>query len=200
MKKIISINVATVSDLFIEQSGQRHQIKTGIYKQPVIGLVHVGRLGLSGDEQADQSVHGGLDKAVYAYPFEHYGFWTAQRAASLKRLPEALPLLPGALGENLTVEGILESDVWIGDRLHIGSVLLQVTEPRHPCFKLNGKLGFSHAAKMMIQSGFSGFYLRVVETGAIQAGDANTLLPGPREVSLRWLNESRRKGRQSDLF
>ena len=200
MKKIISTNLATIGDLFIEQSGQRHQIKTGIHKLPVTGPVRVNRLGLDGDEQADQSVHGGLDKAVYAYPFEHYGFWTAQRAASLKQAAEDLPLAPGALGENLTVQGILESDVWIGDRLQAGSVLLQVTEPRHPCFKLNGKLGFSHAAKMMIQSGFSGFYLRVVETGILHAGDVITLLPGPREVSLSWLNESRRKGRQSDLF
>ena len=198
--KIISINVARVGNLFVTQSGHQHQIKTGIFKKPVTGPVQANRLGLEGDEQADLSVHGGLDKAVYAYPVEHYAFWNAQCAASLKRLPDDLPLTAGALGENLTIEGLLESEVWIGDRLHIGGVVLQVTEPRHPCFKLNGKLGFSHASKMMIQSGFSGFYLRVVETGTLSAGDAMTLVPGPREMALSWLNERRRKGRQEDLF
>ena len=198
--KILSINVATVGDLFITQSGEKHRIRTGIHKQPVAGPVQVRRLGLEGDEQADQSVHGGLDKAVYAYPSEHYDFWLAQRAAYLKRPAAELTLTPGALGENLTIEGILETEIWIGDRLQIGSTRLQVTEPRHPCFKLNGKLGFSHASKVMIQSGFSGFYLRVVETGVIEAGDAITLTPGPREVSLAWLNERRRKARQEDLF
>jgi MOSC domain-containing protein YiiM len=198
--KILSVNVATVGDLFITQSGEKHRIKTGIHKLSVAGAQQVHRLGIAGDEQADQSVHGGLDKAVYAYPSEHYDFWLAQRATSLKRPVAELTLAPGALGENLTTQGILETDVWIGDRLHIGSTVLQVTEPRHPCFKLNGKLGFSHAAKLMIQSGFSGFYLRVVETGVLQAGDAITVTPGPREVSLVWLNERRRKGRQEDLF
>ena len=198
--KIISINVAAIGDLFIMQSGDRHRIKTGIHKLPVNGPVQANRLGLAGDEQADLSVHGGLDKAVYAYPSEHYGFWNAQRTAGLKGTPGEQALTPGALGENLTVHGLLEGDVWIGDRLHAGEVVLQVTEPRHPCFKLNGKLGFSHAAKMMIQSGFSGFYLRVVQTGLLRAGEAITLVPGPREVSLSWLNERRRKGRQEDLF
>ena len=100
----------------------------------------------------------------------------------------------------MTTEGILESDLWIGDRLIIGDVILQVTEPRHPCFKLNAKLGFSHASKVMIQSGFSGFYLRVVQTGQLCAGDPIALVAGPREVALAWLNERRRKGRQENLF
>lgn len=198
--KILSINVAAVGDLFIDQSGQQHRVKTGIHKLPVAGPVQANRLGLAGDEQADLSVHGGLDKAVYAYPSEHHDFWRAQQAASLKRRPDQAEIGPGALGENLTTEGILEADVWIGDRLMIGEVILQVTEPRHPCFKLNGKLGFSHASKVMIQSGFSGFYLRVVQTGTLCAGDAITLVPGPREVALGWLNERRRKGRQEELF
>ena len=198
--KILSINVAHVADLFAEQSGNRHQVKSGIYKRSVAGAVTVQRLGLAGDEQADLSVHGGLDKAVYAYASEHYSFWQAQRDASLKRSTHALQLAPGSLGENLTLEGILEADVWIGDRLHAGSTVLQVTEPRHPCFKLNAALSFSHAAKAMIQSGFSGFYLRVVQPGSIAAGDVVQLVPGPREVALAWLNERRSKGRQSDLF
>ena len=198
--KIISINIAIISDLFVTRSDQQHRVKTGIHKLPVAGPVQANRLSLAGDEQADLSVHGGLDKAIYAYPSEHHAFWRSQQAASLKRLPDGAEMGPGALGENLTTEGILESDVWISDRLVVGDVILQVTEPRHPCFKLNAKLGFSHASKVMIQSGFSGFYLRVVQTGLLCAGDPITLVPGPREVALGWLNERRRKARQEDLF
>lgn len=194
---IVSVNVAQAGDLFVEQSGHRHRIVTAIHKQPVAGAVAVGRLGLAGDEQADLSVHGGLDKAVYAYPVEHYPFWIAQRAAVFKT---AQPLPPGAVGENLTIAGLLESDVWVGDRLQIGDVLLQVTEPRTPCFKFNAKMGFAHAAKAMTQSGFTGFYLRVLECGSLCAGDAVQVLPGAREMAVAAINERRRKGRQQDLF
>lgn len=198
--KILSVNTATVGDLFVSQSGEQHRVRTGIHKKPVAGAVAVNRLGLAGDEQADLSVHGGLDKAVYAYPVEHYGFWREQTAAHRKQAPAETDLAPGMLGENLTIEGLLETDVWIGDRLLVGSAVLQVSEPRNPCFKLNARLGFSHASKMMLQTGFSGFYLRVVETGMVSAGDAITLVPGPREVALQALHEQRRKGRQHDLF
>ena len=194
---IVSVNVARAGDLFVEQSGYRHRIVTAIHKQPVAGAVAIGKLGLEGDEQADLSVHGGLDKAVYAYPAEHYPFWIAQRAAVFKT---AQPLPPGSAGENLTLAGLLESDVWVGDRLQVGAVLLQVTEPRTPCFKFNAKMGFAHAAKAMTQSGFTGFYLRVLQAGSVCAGDTVTLLPGPRGMSIAAINERRRKGRQQDLF
>ncbi|WP_151632569.1 MOSC domain-containing protein [Noviherbaspirillum aerium] len=195
--RVLSVNVGTVGDLFVRQSDAMRRVATGIHKQPLDGPVAVGRIGLAGDEQADLTVHGGLNKAVYAYPSEHYAFWLAQRTAALKR-EEALA--PGAMGENLTIQGLLENDVWIGDRLRIGSTLLQVTEPRHPCYKFNAKMGFGHAAKIMLQSGYSGFYLRVVETGEIAAGDAIALIAGPRETSIMQINERRRKGRQQDLF
>lgn len=195
--KVVSVNVASAGALFIEQSGHKYRIATGIHKQPVQGPVAVNRLGLAGDEQADLTVHGGLDKAVYAYPAEHYAFWAAQRLAALKR-DEPLP--PGSMGENLTIEGLLESDVWIGDRLQIGSAILEVTQPRQPCFKFNAKMGFSHAAKMMVQAGNSGFYLRVVQTGDVRAGDAITLVAGKRTTPLTEVNERRRMGRQRDLF
>ncbi|HYD97022.1 MAG TPA: MOSC domain-containing protein [Noviherbaspirillum sp.] len=198
--KLVSVNVATAGELFIPQSGRARRIVTGIHKQPVPGPVQVNRLGLDGDEQADLTVHGGLNKAVYAYPSEHYAFWATQRLAALKR-EEPLPW--GMMGENLTLQGIAESAVWVGDRLQIGGpggVLLEVTEPRQPCFKFNAKMGFSHAAKMMLQAGCSGFYLRVVETGMLQAGDAVVLLPGPRQTSIAQINERRRTGRQRDLF
>jgi MOSC domain-containing protein YiiM len=195
--KVLSVNIATVGQLFSTQANAAHRIVTGIHKRPVQGAVLVNRLGLSGDEQADLSVHGGLDKAVYAYPFEHYAFWAAQRLATTKREE---PLPPGSMGENLTLQGLLETDVWVGDRLHIGDAVLEVTEPRSPCFKFNAKMGFSHAARMMVQAGNSGFYLRVVQTGALRADDAVTLAPGAREVSIARINEQRRKGRQQDLF
>jgi MOSC domain-containing protein YiiM len=195
--KVLSVNVATVGNLFVRQSGDLHRIVTGIHKQPVIGTVMVRRLGVQGDEQADLTEHGGLDKAVYAYPFEHYGFWAAQKLAVFKREE---PLPPGSMGENLTIQGLLEHDVWVGDRLAIGGVLLKVTEPRSPCFKFAAKMGFAHAVKMMVQSGATGFYLSVVQQGALQAGDAITLLPGPREVSIKQINDRRRRGRQHELF
>ena len=195
--KLISINVALVGNLFVEQSGYTHRIATGIHKKSVSGKVMVNRLGLAGDEQADLSTHGGLDKAVYAYPIEHYAFWKAQRLSALKR---DVPVVAGSMGENLTLEGILESDVWIGDRFHIGGTVLQVTEPRPPCFKFAAKMGFSHALKMMMQSGYTGFYFRVIQIGSIQAGDTVTIVPGPREISINKVNEQRWKGRQRDLF
>lgn len=195
--QVLSINVAAVGALFIEQSERMRRVATAIHKQPVAGPVQVNALGLAGDEQADPTVHGGLLKAVYAYPFEHYAFWAEQRRAVFRR-DEPLP--PGSMGENLTLQGLLERDVWVGDRLVIGEVVLEVTEPRQPCFKFNAKMGFAHAAKMMVQAGCSGFYLRVAQTGRMQAGDGVTLLPGPRTTSIAQINARRSKGRQRDLF
>jgi MOSC domain-containing protein YiiM len=195
--KVISVNLGRVDRLQVEQSGTLHRIASAIHKQAVAGSVEVRKLGLDGDEQADLTVHGGLDKAVYAYPVEHYAFWERQRAAALKR-EEALPF--GAMGENLTLAGLLEQDLWVGDQLAIGSVVLAVTEPRRPCFKFAAKMGFSHAVKMMVQSGFTGFYLRVLQTGTLQNGDIVSLTPGPRIVALSQINQQRYKGRQRDLF
>ncbi|HYD59641.1 MAG TPA: MOSC domain-containing protein [Noviherbaspirillum sp.] len=195
--KVFSVNVSGIGDLFVQQSERLRRVATGIHKKPVQGIVRVGKLGIEGDEQADLTVHGGLNKAVYAYPSEHYAFWEEQRRTALKR-EEALP--PGSMGENLTLQGVLESEVWIKDRLRIGSVLFEVTEPRQPCYKFNAKMGFSHAAKMMVQAGNSGFYLRVIEAGELQSGDVVTLIPGTREASVAQVNERRRIGRQRDLF
>ncbi len=195
--KLVSVNCATVGPLFAQQAAGLPKIVTGIHKQPVAGSVQVNRLGLAGDEQADPSSHGGLTKAVYAYPVEHYGFWAAQRRTWFKR-EMSLPF--GSLGENLTVTGLLEQQVWVGDRLQIGSCLLEVTEPRQPCFKFNAKMGFAHAVKLMVQSGFTGFYLRVIQTGTLQAGDAIRLIAGRREISIAAINAERSRGHQRDLF
>ena len=153
-------------------------------------------MGLEGDEQADLSVHGGLSKAVYAYPSEHFAFWRTVRAQAQVALWDD-PVPPGLLGENLTLVGITEDRLWIGDQLHIGGsadtpgCVLAVSEPRFPCFKFNAVMGFKQASKMMVQSGFCGGYLGVILPGVVRAGDTVVLQPGPREVNLRDLFKSR---------
>lgn len=158
-------------------------ILTAIHKTAVQGPVSVGPLGLTGDEQADPSVHGGLEKAVYAYPLEHYAFWREQRAlAGVAGLDNRLE--PGAMGENLTLQGLLETDVWVGDVLRFPRCSLRVQQPREPCYKFNAAMGFDGAVKAMATSGFCGFYLSVIEPGTIEAGEAFELLPGLRQVGL----------------
>ncbi len=158
-------------------------VLTAIHKQAVTGQVAVQRLGLVGDEQADLSVHGGLDKAVYAYPSAHYPFWQALRAAAgLCGIDDALPW--GSLGENLTLAGVLERDVWVGDVLRFAHCALRVTQPREPCYKFNAAMGFNTAGKLMAQQGCCGFYLAVDEPGNLQAGETFELLPGPRRLGI----------------
>jgi MOSC domain-containing protein YiiM len=195
--KLISVNVAQVGPLFGPVPANGRQVATAIHKQPVAGPVAVGRLGLDGDAQADRRLHGGPGKAVYAYPLEHYAFWQTQRRLAGKG---DAALVHGALGENLTVQGLLEDACWIGDRLAVGTALLEVSEVRTPCFKLNVKMGLSHAARLMDQSGHTGFYLRVLRPGTIAAGDAVTVLPGPRSLTIAQINAGRRTARQPDLF
>lgn len=158
-------------------------ILTAIHKTPVTGVVGVAPLGLAGDEQADLSVHGGLDKAVYAYPAEHYPFWqNARQQAGVAGIDHRLE--HGALGENLTLRGLLEQDVWVGDVLQFANCALRVTQPREPCFKFNAAMGFNQAAKTMAQSGRCGFYLAVETPGTLQVGEAFALVPGRRQVGL----------------
>lgn len=162
---------------------QGRSVLSGIGKQAVQGAMPVGRLGLLGDEQADLSLHGGLDKAVYAYPIEHYAYWQTQRRAHSVSLFDEV-LAPGFVGENLTLAGLLESDVWIGDELHFAHCVLRVTEPRHPCGKFNAVMGYAQASRDMVQALCSGFYLAVDEPGSIEAGEAFKLMPGKRGLSV----------------
>jgi MOSC domain-containing protein YiiM len=179
---ILSVNTAAAAPRLI----QGRSVVTAIGKQPVAGAVAVGPLGLAGDEQADQSVHGGQSKAVYLYSVQHHPFWQTVRAQAGVAAPGA-PLAPGLFGENLTVEGIDESGLWIGDQLQLPGCTLVVSEPRNPCFKFNAVMGFPQASSLMNQSGYCGAYLAVLHPGQLQAGDAFTLVPGPREVNLREL-------------
>lgn len=182
MIQVLSVNVGSALQLRI----QGQPVLTAIHKSARPGRVAVGPLGLEGDEQADLTVHGGLSKAVYAYPLAHYAFWQTVRAQARVAAPGE-PLPHGALGENLTIDGVQEGQLWIGDRLRFADCLLAVSEPRQPCYKFNAVMGFAQASKLMAQSGYCGSYLAVIEPGTIGVGDAAELLPGPREVNLREL-------------
>lgn len=185
-KKVLSLNVARASSVAI--NGRR--VLTAIAKRPVEGARAVLPLGIEGDEQANLAVHGGPSKAVYAYPSEHYPFWQTVRAqAGVSLWDEALP--PGSLGENLTLAGVLENGLWIGDLLRFPNCTLAVSEPRTPCFKLNAAMGFKHASRLMAQSGWCGAYLAVREPGTIAAGEPFSLVPGPREVGISELFRAR---------
>lgn len=159
MAQLVSCNVST--PVMIQTGGR--QVATAIFKLPVAGRVKVGRLNLEGDRQADLTVHGGFYKAVYAYPSEHYAWWREQLSET------EMPW--GMFGENLTTAGLLEADIRIGDRLRIGTAVLQVTQPRMPCFKLAAKFGRADMVKRFWASGRSGFYLSVVDEGELAAGD-----------------------------
>lgn len=183
---LLSVNVASASTMLI---GER-QIMTAIGKQAVSTLdkpqrIAVHALGLEGDEQADLSVHGGLSKAVYAYPHEHYPFWQTVRAqAQVGTWDEAPP--HGLMGENLTLTGLLEADAYIGDVLRFPDCSLAVSEPRQPCYKFEARM-FRQASKLMAQSGYCGYYLAVRQGGSIAAGESYEIVPGPREVNIREL-------------
>jgi len=158
-------------------------VPSAMHKTAQAGALTVGPLGLEIDEQADLSVHGGLEKAIYAYPSEHYDFWRAERqAAGLGGIDDSLAF--GSLGENLTLRGLLEREVWVGDELHFANCRLRVTQPREPCFKFNASMGFNTASKRMAQSAKCGFYLAVDQAGTPQAGETFTLVPGPRRASI----------------
>jgi MOSC domain-containing protein YiiM len=158
--KLISINLGLPREVF----WKGRKVSTGIFKEPVEGAVKVRSMNLDGDGQADLTVHGGRDKAVYAYAAEHYDFWR-------KELPEMnLPF--GMFGENLTAEGLIETEVNIGDRLRIGTALFEVTQPRMPCYKLGVKFGRDDIIKKFLQSERSGIYFAVLEEGEIKPGDS----------------------------
>jgi MOSC domain-containing protein YiiM len=157
------------------------KLMSAIGKTTVSGPIEVGVLGLAGDEQADLSVHGGLSKALYALPSEHLPWWQVQRQTHGATLfEESLAL--GYLGENLSLQGLFEQDLFLGDRLDFGDVILRITQPREPCGKFNAVMGYALAAKDMVRSGRCGFYLAVEQTGLLQAGATCQVLAGPRST------------------
>jgi MOSC domain-containing protein YiiM len=162
--KLISLNIALPR--IVEWNGD--PVATGIFKEPVQGPVMLRTLNLDGDRQADLSVHGGVSKAVYAYPSEHYEFWQEE-------LPD-MDLPYGMFGENFTTEGMLEEAVHVGDRFRVRDAELMVTEPRLPCYKLGIKFGRADIIKKFLQSRRTGFYFAVLKEGEVKAGDEIELL------------------------
>lgn len=161
---LISINVGLPREII----HRGREVTTGIFKAPVAGPVWLGRLNLAGDGQADLRVHGGADKAVYVYPFEHYAFWAGELGRN------DFPL--GQFGENFTTTGLLEDEVFIGDVFMIGEARVQVTQPRSPCFKLGIRMGDENFPARFATANRTGFYLRVLEEGMVKAGDAIDLV------------------------
>jgi MOSC domain-containing protein YiiM len=175
---ILSVNLADVRT--VPRHGEH--VATGIWKLPAAGRVAVGRLGLSGDTQADPSVHGGVDKAVYAYAREDTEWWEAELGRRLEN---------GTFGENLTLEGVDLSGALVGERWRAGSSLLEVSEPRFPCWKLGVKMGDPGFLLRFAKALRPGAYLRVIEDGELGAGDAVELAERPdHDVTIRLMAEA----------
>jgi MOSC domain-containing protein YiiM len=173
--RLVSVNVSLPR--LVEFRGQA--VSTSIFKEPVGGRVLARRLSLEGDWQADLRAHGGLNKAVHAYPLEHYARWSEELGRD--------DLRPGQFGENLTLEGLAEDGVRLGDVFRVGAALLQVTQPRYPCFKLGIKMGDPLFPRRCLASGRTGFYLRVLEEGEVGAGDTLELVEQSDGLTVRAL-------------
>ena len=161
---VVSVNVGMPREVLWKGM----TVQTGIFKQPVEGPVRISKSNLAGDGQADLTVHGGEEKAVYAYPAEHYAYWRQE-------LPE-VPFSWGMFGENLTTEGLSEESLFVGDRLGIGAAVLQVSQPRVPCYKIALRFGLDDMIKRFLLSGRSGFYFSVLEPGHVSAGQGIEVL------------------------
>ena len=186
---VVSVQVGQIAPL------GREGVPSGFIKRPVTGAVMVEKLGLVGDQQADLRVHGGADKAVYCYPIEHYSRWRE----TLKGKDDLL--VPGGFGENLTTQGVDEARVFIGDTFQIGTARVQVTQPRQPCFKLALRFEDSQMIKAMVRNGLSGWYLRVLEPGLVEAGASIAMLESPNPTwSISRLNLLRdRRGTREEI-
>lgn len=182
--RIESVNVA--QPVAIDFNGK--EVMTGIYKKPVEGRVRVTRLGVEGDTVVDAAVHGGLDQAVYLYFSEDYHWWSGQLGKTLA---------PGTFGENLTVSGLADHSLVIGDRLRINAIELEITAPRTPCFKLAQRMGDAGIIKAFAQAARPGAYARVLREGSLQAGDGLVLEPTTEdfasvvEVFVEWHKKDR---------
>jgi MOSC domain-containing protein YiiM len=162
--RIISLNVGLPRQVTF----QGQLVTTGIFKEPVQRRVRLRRMNLDGDKQADLTVHGGVDKAVYAYPEEHYIFWRKEL--------QGMQLLWGMFGENFTTQGMFEDKVNIGDIFQVGSTRLVATQPRMPCYKLGVKFGRMDIIRRFLESGLTGIYFKVLQEGEVGVGDEIKLI------------------------
>ena len=170
--RVVSLNVGSPRE--VEWRGMK--VLTGIFKDPTTARLPVRRLNIEGDGQADLSVHGGPDKAVYAYPSEHYGPWSESLGRELS---------PGAFGENLTTEGLIEDAVHVGDEFRVGTARLAVTQPRMPCYKLGIRFGDPGMVKAFMRAGKPGIYFSVLEEGEVGPGDPiERLVEDPARITL----------------
>jgi MOSC domain-containing protein YiiM len=166
LARLVSVNVGRPRELGLVRG---KAVRSGIYKEPINGPVKVGRLNLEGDEQADLTVHGGVNKAVYAYSSEHYSYWKGRFSA--------MNMPWGTFGENFTTEGLFEDSVRVADRLKVGSAEFEVTQPRLPCYKLGMRFGTNRILRLFLESGRTGFYLRVVKEGECKSEDDISVVP-----------------------
>jgi MOSC domain-containing protein YiiM len=157
--EIVSLNVGLPRTVVMDGK----QVTTGIFKEPIAGHIAMRRLNFDGDRQADLGNHGGVNKAIYLYPYEHYAFWTEELGQN------ELPW--GSFGENVTTEGLNEREIRIGDRLRVGSAVVMITQPRMPCFKLAGKFGLEDLPRRFLASGRTGFYAAVSQEGLAGTAD-----------------------------
>ncbi len=172
--KLLSVNVSAPKQML----WRGRPVRTGFFKEPVAGPVRITRQRVQGDVRVDLDAHGGLDNAVYAYPHEHYAHWGEFLGLDA--------MAYGYLGENLTLEGLLEDALHVGDVLRVGSAVLQIAKPRQPCFKLAGRMNRPDFPKVFEESGRVGFYLRVLEEGEVEAGNPiERAAADPRKVSVR---------------
>lgn len=181
---IVSLNIG--KPITVDYLGK--SLSTGIYKQPVQGPLYLSSVQFEGDGQADLVFHGGPDKAVCVYPFEHYAYWEEVLAKKMEY---------ASFGENLTVRGLLEDKVCIGDVYQIGEAVVQVSQPRYPCFKLSQKHGVKDMPARVLETGYSGFYLRVLQEGYLSTESRIIQLEShPDQVSILNILQLLTNGRQ----
>jgi len=192
MPRIESISAGVVVPLWVREDGELRSVMSGIKKSAISTLanpsaVAITASGITSDEQADHLAHGGLEKALYAYPIEHYPHWTDYLSQAKKT---AMDLPHGYFGENLTISGLTEDSVFVGDRWQVGGIECVVVKLRTPCYKFTARTGVNTVGKEMVRTGRSGWYLRIISLGTICAGDAITVIPGPRETSISEQNQA----------
>jgi len=191
MPRIESISAGVVVPLWVRENGELHSVMSGIKKSVISTLtnpsaIEITASGIARDEQADHLAHGGIEKALYAYPIEHYPHWTNYLSQAKKTV---MDLPHGYFGENLTISGLTEDSVFVGDRWQVGGIECVVVQLRTPCYKFTARTGVNTVGKEMVRTARSGWYLSIISPGSICAGDAITVIPGPREISILSQNQ-----------